>query len=129
MDLVDAAAVPWMAKYTRNPYPKKVVWCQGDVMKEYSYWLGIPLQEAKKGSLLTAAIEGNTINISDCDYSKVRIFLNEKLVDLGKPVVVTHGDKKLFEGTLTPSDAVRKKTLFTRDDPSYSFPCVVEVTL
>ena len=59
----------------------------------------------------------------------MRIFLNEKLVDLGKPVVVTHGDKKLFEGTLTPSDAVRKKTLFTRDDPSYSFPCVVEVTL
>ena len=129
MDLVDAAAVPWMAKYTRNPYPKKVVWCQGDVMKEYSYWLGIPVQEAKKGSMLTAKIDGNTITIEDCDYSKVRIFLNEKLVDLSEPVIVKHGDDTLFEGKLNPSDALRKKTLFTRNDLFYSFPCMVEVSI
>lgn len=129
MDLVDAAAVPWMAKHTRNPYPKKVVWCQGDVMKEYSYWLGIPVQEAKKGSMLTAKIDGNTITIEDCDYSKVRIFLNEKLVDLSEPVIVKHGDDTLFEGKLNPSDALRKKTLFTRNDLSYSFPCMVEVSI
>lgn len=129
MDRVDAAAVPWMAKYTRNPYPKKVVWCQGDVMKEYSYWLGIPLQEAKKGSMLTAKIDGNTITIEDCDYSKVRIFLNEKLVDLNEPVIVKHGDDTLFEGKLNPSETLRKKTLFTRNDLSYSFPCMVEVSI
>ena len=128
MDLVDAAAVPWMAKYTRNPYPKKVVWCQGDVMKEYFYWLGIPVDEAEKGNKLTASIEGNTVNIGDCDYSKVRIFLNDKLVDLSKPVIVTHGEEKLFEGILTPSDALRKRTLYTRNDPAYSFPCVIEVS-
>ena len=129
MDLEDAKALPWMAKFTRNPYPKKVVWCQGDVMKEYFYWLGIPVSEAKKGNKLTATVEGNTITIGDCDYTKVRIFLNDKLVDLSKPVVVMHEEKKLFEGTLTPSDALLRKTLFTRNDPSYSFPCMVEVSL
>ena len=129
MDLEDAAAVPWMAKYTRNPYPNKVVWVQGDVNKEYFYWLGVPVKEAKKGSKLIADIDGNTINISDCDYSKVRIYLNEKMVDLSQPVKVVHDGNTLFEGTVTPSDALRKKTLYTRNDLSYSFPCMVEVTL
>ena len=129
MDLEDAAAVPWMAKHTRNPYPKRVVWCQGDVMKEYFYWLGVPIEEAKKGSMLTAEVNGNTITIHDCDYSKVRIYLNEKLVDLSKPVVVLHGGDKLFEGTLKKSDSLLKKTLYQRNDPSYSFPCIIEIGL
>ena len=129
MDLEDAAAVPWMAKYTRNPYPNKVVWVQGDVNKEYFYWLGVPVGEAKKGSKLIADIDGNTINIGDCDYSKVRIYLNEKMVDLSQPVKVVHDGNTLFEGTVTPSDALRKKTLYTRNDLSYSFPCMVEVKL
>ena len=129
MDGEDRAAVPWMATYARNPYPDKVVWVQGDVNKEYFYWLGVPLSEAKKGSKLYADIDGNTITIGDCDYSKVRIYLNEKMVDLSQPVKVVHEGNTLFEGTLTPSDALRKKTLYTRNDFSYSFPCMVEVTL
>ena len=129
MDGEDRAAVPWMAKYTRNPYPNKVVWVQGDVNKEYFYWLGVPVKEAKKGSVLYADIDGNTVTIGDCDYSSVRIYLNEKMVDLSKPVKVVHKDKTLFEGKLTPSDALRKKTLYTRNDLSYSFPCMVEVKL
>ena len=129
MDGEDRAAVPWMAKYTRNPYPNKVVWVQGDVNKEYFYWLGVPVKEAKKGSVLYADIDGNTVTIGDCDYSSVRIYLNEKMVDLSKPVKVVHKGKTLFEGKLTPSDALRKKTLYTRNDLSYSFPCMVEVKL
>ena len=129
MDGKDAAAVPWMAKYARNPYPKKVVWVQGDVTKEYFYWLGVPAREAKKGNMLQADIDGNTVTIGDCDYSSVRIYLNGKMVDLNRPVKVVHEGKTLFEGTLTPSDALRKETLFTRNDLSYSFPCMIEVKL
>ena len=129
MDLEDAAAVPWMAKYTRNPYPEKVVWVQGDVNKEYFYWLGIPLSEAKKGKPLVASLDGNTVTIDKCDYSSVRIYLNEQMVNLSEPVKVVCDGNTLFEGTLTPSDALRKQTLFTRNDLSYSFPCVVEVKL
>lgn len=129
MDGKDAAAVPWMAKYARNPYPKKVVWVQCDVTKEYFYWLGVPAGEARKGNTLEAEIDGNTVSIGDCDYSSVRIYLNEQMVDLSRPVKVVHAGETLFEDTLTPSDALRKETLFTRNDLSYSFPCMVEVKL
>ena len=129
MDLEDAAAVPWMAKYTRNPYPKKVVWCQGDVMKEYFYWLGIPVAEAKKGMVMRAEIQDNTVTLSECPYSKVRVYLNDKLVDLTRPVVIKTPGKVLFEGMVAPSEATLASTLYTRNDPAYSFPCCVEVTL
>ena len=56
-------------------------------------------------------------------------YLNEKMVDLGKPVVVRQGDKTLFEGVLEPSEDLRRSTLFTRNDLSYSFPCCIEVKL
>ena len=76
-------------------------------------WLGVPAREAKKGNTLQADIDGNTVTIGDCDYSSVRIYLNGKMVDLNRPVKVVH------EG----------KTLFTRNDLSYSFPCMIEVKL
>lgn len=129
MDGVDKAAVPWMAKYVRNPYPKRVVWCQGDEMKEYFYWLGIPKAEAKKGLVLRADIDGNTVTLGECPYSRVRVFLNGKMVDLSKPVVVRTPEKVLFEGVVTPSDELREATLRARGDLSYSFPCCVEVSL
>ena len=59
----------------------------------------------------------------------MRIYLNEKMVDLSQPVTVVHDGNVLFEDTLTPSDALRKQTLYTRNDLSYSFPCMVEVQL
>ena len=106
-----------------------MVWCQGDEMKEYFYWLGIPKTEAKKGMVLRADMEGNTVTLSECPYSRVVVFLNEKMVDLSKPVVVRTPEKVLFEGVVTPSDAMREATLHARGDLSYSFPCCVEVSL
>ena len=83
--------------------------------------------EAKKGKVLKVEVKENTVTVLESDYTKVRIFLNDKLVDLTKPVVVKQGEKTLFEGKLEKSDALLKKTLYTRNDPAYSFPCCVEV--
>ena len=129
MDLVDAAAVPWMAKYKRNPLPNKVVWCQGDEPKTNFYWLGVPASEAKKGKTLTAEREGNTIRILSSDYTAVTIHLNDAMMDLDKPVKVIYGDKTLFEGTVTRKPEILRQTLRVREDPSYMFSARVAVKL
>ena len=129
MDREDKAAVPWMQQFTRNPYPKKVVWVQGDAMKSAFYWLGIQADEAQKGKELIASVKDNTVTIEKSDYSKVTVFLNDELVNLDKPVKVVYGGKVLFEGPVTRSPQTMLSTLNARGDLSYIFPARVEVTL
>ena len=129
MNLEDAAAVPWMAKFTRNPCPKRVVWCQGDVAKQDFYWLGVPAGETAKGKTVTAQISGNTVEILSCDYSELTVYLNDTLVDLGKPVRIVCNGAKLFEGPLERSPATMRQTLARRGDPSYIFPASVTVKM
>ena len=129
MDLEDAAAVPWMARYKRNPTPGKVVWVQGDVKKSAFYWLGVPMSQAAKGKKIEARIDGNTVEILSSDYTAATIYLNDKMMDLGKPVRVVYGDKVLFEGTVTRSPAVMRQTLRERGDLSYVFPVRIDVKL
>ena len=129
MDLEDAAAVPWMAKYHRNPTPKKVVWVQGDEQKSAFYWLGVPMSEAAKGKKIEARIDGNTVEILSSDYTAATIYLCDKMMDLDKPVRVVLGDKVLFEGTVNRSPAVMRQTLRDRGDLSYIFPVRIDVNL
>ena len=129
MDGVDRAAVPWMQNFTRNPYPNKVVWVQGDAMKSYFYWLGIPRNEAKKGKMVVAHIQDNTVTIEKSDYSRLSIYLNDTLADLDKPVKVVSGDKVLFEGMVQRTPQNMLFTLNERGDLSYIFPAIVEVKL
>jgi hypothetical protein len=129
MDGEDRAAVPWMAQYTRNPYPARVVWVQGDVMKDAFYWLGVPLSQADKGKELVASVKDNVITIEKSDYSQVTVYLNDTLADLDKPVKILSGGKVLFEGLVARSPKTMLSTLNARGDLSYIFPARVEVTL
>ena len=129
MDRVDTTAVSWMAQYTRNPYPKKVVWQQEEVLRNYFYWLSAPQNELKRGKTVRAQISGNTIQITRCDYSSLTILLNDELVDLDSPVIVTYNGKEIFNGKLNRTEDNMKQSLSQRNDPSYIFSAVVKVTL
>ena len=129
MDLEDAAAVPWMAKFKRNPNPDKVVWVQGDEKKAAFYWLGVPLSQAAKGKKIEAHIDGNTVKILSSDYTAATIYLNDTMMDLDKPVRVVFGEKVLFEGPVSRKPAVMRQTLREREDRSYIFPVRIDVTL
>ena len=129
MYLEDAAAVPWMARYRRNPYPDKVVWCQGDEPKTAFYWLGAPAGESMKGKVACARRCGNTIEILACDYSSLTFYLNDAMFDLDQPVRVTFGDTVLFEGPVTRSPETMRRTLQERGDLSYIFPACITVKL
>ena len=129
MNLEDAAAVPWMAKFTRNPLPQRVVWQQGDVMHNYFYWLGVNKDGAKKGNLLIAERNGNTIEIIHSDYSSVTIYLNERMFNLDKKIVVKYKSKKIFREKVKKNVELMKTTLYERDDPNYMFCSKLKLNL
>lgn len=129
MDRVDAAAVPWMAQYKRNPYPTKVVWRQEEVTRKAFYWLSAPEEECRHKAMVVAEIDKNVIIISESDYSRLTIYLNDEMVDLNKPVVVNYKGKKVFKGKLPRTVGNMARTLAERGDLRYMFPAMVEVEL
>ena len=129
MDRADADAVEWMAQYRRNPYPKRVVWRQEEVLREHFYWLSAPADELRHGSYVEANIDGNCIDISHCDYSRLTIYLNDSMVDLDKKVTVRYKGKKISKVKPKRTIANLYSSLWLRGDRSYAFPCIIEVEL
>lgn len=129
MDRVDTAAIGWMAQYRRMPYPKQVVWRQERVTREHFYWLTAPADEVEQGKTVIANIDGNTINIEQCDYSKLTIYLNDRLVDLDKKVTIRYKGKKIARIKPSRTIAALHSSLNLRNDRSYAFPCIVDVEM
>jgi hypothetical protein len=129
MEGEDAAAITWMAQYRRNPYPKNVVWRQEEVLRKNFYWLSAPEKELAHGKKVVASIEANTINIEQCDYSKVKIYLNDHMVDLDKKVTVNYKGKKIARKKLKRTIANIYGSLKEHNDRSFAFPCVIEVEI
>jgi poly(3-hydroxybutyrate) depolymerase len=127
MDRDDASAVPWMAKYTRDTRPMKVVWVQDDVTHPRFYWLAV--DEPKQGQRIVAERQGQAINILEAPPGIVlRILLDDAMLDLDKDVRVTQGGKELFAGRVLRSRAVIERTLQERFDPKAAFTAEVKVT-
>ena len=129
MDRVDTAAIGWMAQYRRAPYPKQVVWRQELVTREHFYWLTAPADELQQGKTVIASIDGNTINIEQCDYTRLTIGLNDRLVNLDKKVTIRHKGKKIARIKPRRTIATLHRTLNQRNDRSYAFPCTVDIKI
>ena len=129
MDRVDTAAIGWMAQYRRAPYPKQIVWRQEFVTREHFYWLTAPADEVEQGKTVIANIDGNDINIAQCDYSKLTIYLNDHLLNLDKKVTIRHKGKKIARIKPRRTIANMHRSLNLRGDRSYAFPCIIEVKM
>ena len=126
MDREDASAVPWMAKYTRNARPLKVVWVQDDVTHPRFYWLAV--DEPKQGQRLVVTRQGQEITIVEAPPNlAVRILLDDTMLDLDKDVRVTQDGKELFAGRVPRSKAVIERTLQDRFDPKAAFTAEVKI--
>jgi hypothetical protein len=128
MEREDKAALPWMAGFTRNPTPEKVVWKQSGPLHERSYWLAVPRGERE--SLVVATRSGQTIDIPTAQkVEKLLVRLDDRMADLDKPVTVTHGGRKLFDGVPSRTIGVLVRTLAGRGDPRLMFDAELTVEL
>ncbi len=129
MDREDAAALFWIEKFVRNPYPQALVWCQEEVLRECFYWISVPMEEIMRGKEVRIRVKKNTIHIERCDYSRLTFYLNDSIVNLDKNVKVMKDGKVLYKGKVARSERVMTETMEQRGDPMYCFPArlVVDV--
>ena len=129
MNRADASAVPLMAQFVRNPYPKRVVWRQDDVTHTRFYWLGIRKEDQKARATVIAAYEDQTIRIEQSDPKILKIRLHDSMVDLDQPIQVIFDDKVLFSGTVGRTVEAIANSLKERQDPEsvYFSEIIVEL--
>jgi hypothetical protein len=125
MNRKDAEAVPWMAEFTRNPWPKKIVWLQDDVTHERFYWLQLPDGTAQLGQKIIAEVNGNAIRITGDVPPGIKVLLSDQLVDLDQPVEITINDKPPISATPVRSLKTIREALAFRLDPAATPTAVV----
>lgn len=130
MNLEDKEALPWMATFTRNPIPERVVWKQTGTPHHRSYWLAVPPKEAKGDSLVIAQRSGQTVEIVSSEkMARVLIWLDDRMMDLDKPVVVKQGSKELVKTTPERTIANLVRTLGGRGDRELMFDAEIAIEL
>lgn len=123
----DREALPWMQAFRREPWPRKVVWVQDDVTATRFYWLGNP--EPRKGQVVAAEVQGQEIRVEAQDLSRLVLRLDDRLLDLDRPVTVRVDGKVHFQGRVKRSLAALHRSLQERMDPVTAAPVLLELDL
>jgi poly(3-hydroxybutyrate) depolymerase len=131
MDLEDAVAVPWMAAFTRDPRPTRVVWLQDDVPHDRFYWLALGPEDQVAGREVVASYSGQELTVEDVDIEgELEILLSDEMLDLDQEVTVTSSaGEALFVGTVERTIATLARTLEGRGDPELVFSSSLSVRL
>ena len=124
----DAEALPWMAKFRRDPWPKKVVWQQDDVVHHRFYWLQIPGEIPVKDRQKTVArVDDRTITLEGEVPSGMVLRLSDRLLDLDRPLVVRANGREVFNGKAVRRAADIVASLEERADPSSAATALVRL--
>lgn len=129
MQLKDAVAVPWMAKFSRNTWPAKVVWVQDDVRHSRFYWLRTNAEAAQAGDTVTAEIKDNAVRISTSTPNELALLLSDSLIPLDNPVTVIHPNGSRTEHRVERTAGMLAESLRDRSDPTGMYSSVINVQL
>ena len=129
MERNDTVAVPWMAQFTRNAHPKRIVWRQEEVLRDAFYWLEVPRQDMERGKTIIAEIKGNVINIEKCDYRQFSICLSDDMINLDKAVTIKYNGKAIKKIVPERKVTTLRETLYKRGDIRYAFPVKIDVAI
>ncbi|MDP1563984.1 MAG: transglutaminase domain-containing protein [Pirellulaceae bacterium] len=127
MDRGDAEGVKWMAQYSRNMIPDRVVWLQDDVMHQRFYWLSVGNQPPREREKVVARRSGQKIEIESSDRTNFAVLLRDDMLDLDAEITIVSGDRVLFQGQAPRTIANLAKTLSDRGDPTATFSAQVDV--
>lgn len=126
MQRKDAEGLPWMAKFERNPWPKRVVWQQDDVTHQRFYWLEVGDRAAiRERQKIVATVTGRTIAVEGDSTATLGLRLSDRLLSLDEPLKVTLNGREVFAGPVVRKAANLVKSLQERGDPSAAATAVV----
>ena len=116
-----------MSNFSRNPFPKKVVWKQDDVTHNRFYWLKV--DQPKPYALVIANIKDQLVTISESTTSKITIRLNDNMLNMDEKVKVIFMDKEIFNDYVPRKEDVMLCSIDEYGDPESIYFGEISVSL
>lgn len=129
MDGKDAEAIPWLAEFTRNPTPSRLVWHQDDVRRADHFWISVDEAQVKEDDEIIVQVDGQTIRIEKCDPREVTLHLDDRLLDLDLPVKVVYDSRVVWEGEPTRTIGNIAAQIDRRQDPYLAYSAAVPLEI
>ncbi|OHB76063.1 MAG: hypothetical protein A2Z34_04265 [Planctomycetes bacterium RBG_16_59_8] len=119
----------WVAQHKRDPYPRKVIWEHVDHWKGKTIFYWLKVKEHEAGMRVVAELkDGNAIAVQSAKVTGVlTLFLNKRMIDFDKPVVVTLNGEERFKGKVVQSLSVILETLAAKNDPEMFFTTRIDI--
>jgi hypothetical protein len=124
--LPDRDQLASMISAVRTPIPDSIVWEPTDSVVRRFSWLENP--EPSKKQLIEATRKGNRFEIKLTGIESLNLYLDERMIDYRKPVVVEVNGKVVLERSMSPSLPVLCRSLLERGDPRFAFASKVALT-
>lgn len=148
---------PWLKNFVRNAYPQTVLWEDFEMdgrRRNGFYNLQVMARPSENRTYYEMEINNNVvkINVSDVKYTcveqekqwgiemkfsrsyaqakggRLRVYLNQQLVDLNKPVTVIVNGRQVYRKIVQPSLQDMVNSCVTYFDPYRVYPASVEVS-
>ena len=138
MNLADRPSIPFAQSFTRNTAPSRVVWRQAERTTNRLYWLSMDPADAEFRQIVTATVEGQSIEITHeaesdqqprVDVPSLTIRVTDAMLDMDAEVTITFEDAVLHEGVIPRTISTIYKTLMEREDPDAMYRGEVTVAL
>ncbi|MDB4683970.1 Ig-like domain-containing protein [bacterium] len=123
MGNLEREAIPWMAEFERDPWPKKIIWRQDGVFQERFYWLEMPIESRVVApqtyeQRTVATVDGQTIRVVTSADPVITIRLSDQLVNLDEPITIIVNNEEKYKGLVPRSLKEIERSLAARPDPS-----------
>ena len=145
----DDVVLEWYGKHARNPYPEEIAWKSYEKIFARAWWVEVtkrtdppPLimvhldqkgqeserrTELRPPALVKAKRKGNAIEVSTEEVLQLRVWLDDAMVDLDKPVTITVNGRKLHDGIVKRSVDVLIDDARRRRDTAMTFSAYVDL--
>ena len=124
---LDTSGIRWISQFERNPYPKKVVWRQDDVLNKRYYWL--KNNNPKEGDTLIVSILEQTITVEKTNIPNFTVYLNDDLVNMDQIVSVSYNDKEIYKGHVKRDSNIIRESTIEHGDPQSVYFGEIEINI
>ncbi len=119
----------WLAPKKRDAHPKKVVHYAVGAYAGLSYWARLDELTDKSARVEAQIRDGNVIEVKAGGAKKATIFIDERWIDLTKPVRIVAGEKELYSGRVAESVEAVLESWKLREDRELVYRAKVTVEL